>query len=165
MTPAFVRRTQFERALCAAGALICYAAAAILAPSGARSQVAPAGLASAAPELANDAPIEPVQPARDAFAPRVAVAADMPALNARRLPSPPALAARLPPLQTVRTDDGARVTAIVTGQTPSAIVDVGGVPQAVGIGDRVAGARITAIDATAIELDNGTHLQLAPETP
>jgi hypothetical protein len=163
MKPPSIRRTGLNRAFCACGALMCYAAAAILAPSGARSQLAPAVAVSAEPALVHAGPIAPVTPARDAFAPRVAAGADAAPATARLLPSPPPVAARS--LQPVRVQDAAQVTAIVTGQAPSAIVEVDGVPQAVGIGDRIGGARITAIDAATIELDNGARLRLAPVAP
>ena len=143
---------------------MCYAAAAILTPSGASSQLTPAVMTSAEPDVAQ-APIKPVTPARDAFAPRVAAAMDAPPPVTHLLPSPPPMTARLLPAQPTRVERTARVTAIVTGPAPTAIVDIDGVPRTAGIGDRIAGARIIGIDATAIELDNGTRLQLAPDAP
>jgi hypothetical protein len=162
MKSAYVHRTRFERGAFAAGALICYAAAALLAPSGASSQLTPAVSLSAEPVLAHNVPVAPVAPARDAFAPRIAFAMDAPPPAMRLLPTPPPLTAHGEPGHVEST---ARVTAIVTGQSPRAIVEIGGVSQAVGIGDRLAGARIITIDAEAIGLDNGTQLQLAPAAP
>jgi hypothetical protein len=52
----------------------------------------------------------------------------------------------------------ARVTAIVTGAHPYALVELGGVHAIDGIGDRIAGQSISAIDIDGIRLHNGTRL-------
>jgi hypothetical protein len=156
-----MRHIRFERIACGGGALICYAAAFVLMPSGVRSQLAaPLPAATVAP-LIRQTTIVPIAPARDAFAPRAAFDDDAAAQSARILPTSPPVVARM--VEPHRPNlGGARVTAIATGEAPSAIVEIDGVPRAVSVGDRLPDGRISAIGDAAIELDNGARLPLAP---
>lgn len=52
------------------------------------------------------------------------------------------------------------VKAVVTGASPRALVDDGEHVRVVGLGDVLAGARITSIDASGVHLQNGTVLEL-----
>lgn len=52
------------------------------------------------------------------------------------------------------------VKAVVTGASPRALVDDGEHVRVVGVGDVLAGARITSIDASGVHLQNGTLLAL-----
>ncbi len=52
------------------------------------------------------------------------------------------------------------VRAIVIGAHASALVDIGGNVDVLGVGDRVAGARIVSVGAAGIRLDDGTLLPL-----
>jgi hypothetical protein len=87
-----------------------------------------------------------------------------------RLPAPV-----LPPLRAVRPsfeqrghmvlERGAavtRVTAIATGTYPTAIVESGGTPRIVNVGDPLDGSTIAAIEDDAIQLANGRRLYLEP---
>lgn len=54
--------------------------------------------------------------------------------------------------------DAGRVTAVVTGAHPYAMVNTRGVHEIKGIGDLVDGSAVIAIDMTGIRLQNGTRL-------
>ena len=56
----------------------------------------------------------------------------------------------------------ARVTAIVTGPHPFALVDEGGTTRVVGPGERIGAETIAAIGADGVRLANGTTLRVAP---
>jgi hypothetical protein len=53
---------------------------------------------------------------------------------------------------------GARVTAIVTGARPFAMIELGGVHQIKGIGDHIGGQTIVAISIDGVRLSNGDRL-------
>jgi len=57
------------------------------------------------------------------------------------------------------------VRAIVRGDTPRALVDVGGRMETLGIGDVIAGTRVTAIGAQGVVLDDGETLPFTEKTP
>jgi hypothetical protein len=57
---------------------------------------------------------------------------------------------------------GARITAIVTGAHPFAMVENGGDHEIKGIGDRLGGSPIVAIDIDGIRLQNGGRLGVDP---
>jgi hypothetical protein len=56
----------------------------------------------------------------------------------------------------------ARVTAVVTGAHPFAMVETGGVHELKGLGDRIAGSPVVAIDLDGIRLKNGVRLTVDP---
>lgn len=72
---------------------------------------------------------------------------------------PAAIAAHMPVVQT------AFVEAVATGGTPRALVQDGAQARIVGIGDALAGSRVTAIDAEMVRLANGTVLHLVQAVP
>jgi hypothetical protein len=144
-----------------AAALLCYAAAIVLAPTGARSQL---DSRTRVPEVAEThvepAP-PPIAPERDAFAPRASVEDD---------PRPPALAPppqlpRLPAPKVPAIAPAAvpsHLTAIVTGTHPTAIVDSAEGSRLVGIGDALDGSTVLEITSDAVGLANGKQLTLDP---
>jgi hypothetical protein len=144
-------------------ALICYAAAIVLEPSDVRSQLdagkakAPAGVQTHADPLP-----APVAPQGDAFAPRAAIDDDprpAPALPAT--PQLPRLIAA--PATPVRPLPVTHVTAIALGTAPTAVIDTGGTPRVVGIGDPLDGSTIERIDADGLGLANGRRFSLESE--
>lgn len=151
-----------KRLILGAASLACFAAALLLMPEGARSQLDgrphdPIG--GATPRL--EPPPAVVAPDRDAFAPR----ADFDEEVRPAVPSPPPLApirftrpsiVMPPPLSPVR------VTAIATGITPTAIIEVGGTSRVVTIGDAIDGSAIASIGEGTIVLANGRRLELEP---
>jgi hypothetical protein len=162
MTLRLLPLAHFKRALLGAGALICYVAAIVLAPSDVRSQLDRGGPKQPAQLRAHiDLPPAPVAPQGDAFAPRAAIDDDP-------LPAPPVRALqplpRLPvaPAALVRPLPPTRVTAIATGTQPTAIIDSGGTTRVVGIGDDLDGSTIERIDEAGVALANGRQLLLEP---
>lgn len=145
--------------------IACFAAALVLMPSGARSQLGvgrrdPA--AAAGPRV--PAGITPIAPRNDAFAPRATLDDDEPRAA---VPSPPPLAPMPnahPPLARPAQRAPIRVTAVATGDHPTAIIAEGGASRVVTIGDRVDGSTIGAIDDDAVVLADGRRLSLEPET-
>ena len=156
-----------NRSALAAGSIACYASAIFLWPAGVRSQldVQPRPGAVATPRA--EPSLAAIAPEGDAFAPRAVVDDD---------PPPVRLAAQiLPPLRAVRPsfEQHSRValersaavthvTAIATGTYPTAIVESGGAPRIVNVGDPLDGSTIAAIDDNAIQLANGRRLYLEP---
>jgi hypothetical protein len=147
-----------------AAALLCYAAAIILAPAGARSQLdSRTRVVDVAEPRIEPAP-PAIAPERDAFAPRAAVDDDpqpvrpVPAPQLPRLPAPrvSALAPATP---------ASHVTAIVTGTHPTAIVGSAEGSRLVGIGDALDGSTIVEIADDAVALANGKRLTLEPAAP
>ena len=146
-----------------AASLACFAAAAVLMPTGARSQLdlGPHQAPGAAPAPVVRPPAA-VAPERDAFAPRATLDEDpRSAIPVPRAPLPslrrPAVTNPAPhPLER------SRVTAIVTGAQPAAIVDAGAALRVVTAGDALDGSTITAIDDDGIRLADGRRLSLEP---
>jgi hypothetical protein len=69
-------------------------------------------------------------------------------------------------LQTNRGTTGSpRVSAIVTGASPRALVDDGTRVRVVAVGDTLAGARISAIDAFGVHLETGVVFGIAEDQP
>jgi len=151
-----------KRALCAASALACFVAAFVLAPSSARSQFAPPAAAATRTAVApRIVPETYITPDRDAFAPEVPVNDDT--VPVRSALVPPAPAGRVS-LGTTRSNTALRATAIITGAQPTAIVENGGVTQTVSTGDPLAGSRVTEISAGGIDLADGRHVLLVPDS-
>jgi hypothetical protein len=57
------------------------------------------------------------------------------------------------------------VTAIATGDAPSALVEADGTARIVSLGDTIGAAHIVAIDASGVLLSSGRRIQLATGTP
>jgi len=160
-----IPRIPSKRTICAAAALLCFAAAIVLTPSSVRSQYAAPDI-SAKPALERAVPtLTPIAPERDAFAPRAVVDDAPPAPIARTAMIPPAPPLRPGMLVTRAARPSARVSAIAMGSTPTAIVETADGTRAVTAGDALAGSRITAIVPAAIELANGRRLPLTVEAP
>lgn len=115
----------------------------------------------------------PVPVRRDPFAEPAATYAPAVANSALGLPRSAGTVGPLPPNL---SDDGVpampapsngsvRITAVVTGAHPYALIDNGGVHAIKGLGDRIAGVPIDAIDLDGIRLHDGTHLFVDPVTP
>ena len=154
-----------SRTVLAALSLASFGGAFALMPLGARGA---AGDGPAAVILATPAP--PVQreaavvPSRDPFAGPDPAKSAAPSSAIAALPSvpgplPPNLGAQggqvpgpPPPL--------ARVTAIATGAHPSALVEEAGNVRLIGLGDKLAGASVDAIDASGVHLSDHTTLGL-----
>ena len=163
MRTPLMRHTPSNRTLCATAALLCFAAAFVLTPGSARSQLA--AVANVSPLTQPDIVIPPifaVAPQRDAFVPRARVEDDAPAAGVR--PNVlPAVPRDLAPRGQMPATDVPHVTAIALGAQSSAVVDIGGETRLVTVGDRIAHARVTAIESTGVELDNGKRLSLSSD--
>ncbi len=151
-----------NRLLFGTAALLCYAAAIVLAPVGARSQFAPqTQLLNVAEPRVEPAP-PAIVPERDAFAPRATIDDDpSPALPATppqlpRLPAPRVVSV-LPPVAIP-----SHVTAIVTGTHPTAIVGAAEGARLVSVGDALDGSSILQITSDSVVLANGKRLTLEP---
>lgn len=59
----------------------------------------------------------------------------------------------------------ARVTALITGTHPFALIDEGGTTRLVTLGDRIGEDAVTAISGVGVRLANGRTLPLAPDPP
>jgi len=139
------------RRVLAALAMLCFSGAVALTPAEVRSHLEPEPHADALPPAAALPPLAFVVPDGDPFVPRAADDSATPA------PAPPA--ARALPLAPLRAA-APIVRAVVTGDHPSALIDDGTATRLVAPGDRVAGASVTAIDATGISLDDGRRIAL-----
>ena len=145
-------------------ALICFALALVLAPSGVRSQLGAARPEPPVPaSVVAETPVHTVAPRGDAFMPRAQIEDDRPP----GIPVPPAPAlprlAGAPQLQR-SVESATRITAIATGMQPTAILESGRAAHVVTIGDAVNGSPITVITATYVQLANGRRLSLEPAT-
>ncbi len=151
-----------KRLLFGAAALLCYAAAILLAPSGARSQFnARTRIADIAEPRVEPAP-PAVAPEGDAFAPRATVDDNPP-------PALPVAPPRLPQLPAPRVAPPlapavvpSHVAAIVTGTHPTAIVDSAEGSKLVSVGDGLDGSTVIEITNDAVVLANGKRLILEP---
>ncbi len=142
-----------------------FVAAFAVVPGQAGGHLAADGAPPAASEPLRALPSD-IVPLRDPFAPRIAEADDA---------SPPIAATRIAPLP---ANAGAgrfpfasappaapRLLAVVHGPTPGALIDERGAARFVIVGERVAGARITAIDDDGLVLDDGRRIALSHATP
>ncbi len=159
----------FSRTAIVGFSALCIGGAFAFAPIRARGSVAesvaaPArvayGAVAAAPEAVR----------RDPFTEPAAIPPPASSNAALALPHPSAAVGPLPPNL---SDDGipampgtaaagVRITAIVTGAHPYALIDAGGVHTIKGLGDRIGGVPIDAIDLDGIRLHDGTHLAVDP---
>lgn len=166
MTQRHMTFDRTKRALLGAAALVCFAGAALLTPSGVRSQLdVSARDIPSEPAPVQESPLVPIAPDGDAFAPRADTGDDLPPALPQRLPlalprlmPPPRLAPRavLPA--------HVRIAAIATGANPSAIAEIGGAVRIVTIGDTLDGSTVATIEDDAVELANGRRLSLEPAT-
>jgi hypothetical protein len=60
---------------------------------------------------------------------------------------------------------GAVTLAVLLGAAPRAIVEIGSVESLVGVGDRIANVRVTAIDDGGVLLSDGSRIHLKGDTP
>jgi hypothetical protein len=161
-----------NRAALSALALAAFAGAFIATPLAARSSdVEHAATAPPATPLPEPSVVAIIVPRRDPFAggvpePRAAATPNASAALAA-VPSIPAALGVLPPNAgangiVLPFSSAARVTAIVTGPHPFALVDEGGATRVVGTGERIAGEAIAAIGIDGVRLANGTTLRVAP---
>jgi hypothetical protein len=152
-----------KRLLCASAGFCCFAAAIVLTPSDVRSQSGAPQPPRMEPPVAAPAQLAPVAPARDAFAPRIAVPDDaeppVPVPVARIVPAMPPTGTLGAPALAARAT---RVTAIAIGSHPVALIERDGDARAITIGDRIGSARVTAIDEATVTLNDGTHLGISP---
>lgn len=154
-----------RRALFGAGALLCYAAAALLAPGNAHPQAARGRVPEPVAVQTSAEPLPtPVAPANDAFAPRAVLDDDAPPLSTKAaLPALPPLPHLLAaPRPGIRPPEQAEVTAIATGAQPTAVIDTGTQTRVVGVGDTLEGATIERIDQRGVQLSGGRRLLLDP---
>jgi hypothetical protein len=151
-------RRERSRALLIGGALCCFAGAFALTPTDVRSQLAPpppAVLSRASPQPV--AAATAIVAASDPFAPRAALDDERPS----PIPLPPVpLALRPLPGHDASTVTSDRVTAIVMGPQPTAVVEHGIRTDVVGVGDRVGSATVSAIASDAVILSDGRRLAL-----
>jgi hypothetical protein len=153
-----------ERHAVSAAALAAFLTAFAIVPGQAVSRFASAGQPPV-PRRAMPAPTD-VLPEHDPFVPLIADASPAPPAAAapRLVPLPPnARAGAFPFAGTMPPP--LRLLAVVSGPQPGAIVDEGGASRFVVRGDRVAGARIRAIDPDGIRLDDGRRISLARTDP
>jgi hypothetical protein len=160
------RRTMLartKRPLVVGAAILCFAAAGVLTPSDVRSQLdLHQHETGVEPAAGVRPPLEPVLPARDAFAPRAVVDDDprpvlpkVTPMNVPRLPAP----ATLPRGVSV---PATHILAIATGSHPTAIVENSGSERLVTIGDPIDGSDIATIQDDSIRLEDGRRLLLEP---
>jgi hypothetical protein len=154
-------RTRRDRAILAALGVASLVAAVAVIPhdAGRASSVpAPAQLAAGAP---SSAPASVwTAPKRNPFAGDPASIASPSQANAVLAPTNSPLAVVTPP--PIGAEAAERVTAIVSGAHPAAIVEVNAHARVVTPGDRIAGRTIVAIDAGGVLFDDGSALELAP---
>ena len=132
--------------------------------------VAPTRAGNAPPPVQTAADARPVRTAptdlavaRDPFGPETDAATPPPAQPTLPplQPLPPNAGAGAFPFGAPRA--GARLFAIVDGPLPRALVEDAGRSRVIAAGDRFAGARVTAIDADGVVLDDGRRFTIDPE--
>ena len=162
----------FSSRLIAAGAVACFIGAIALTPSEVRSRLSPKlDVAAATPSAFAPEPAI-VMPGGDPFAARI-IEADPTPMAAPHAPNPGSLPAfslaHIGPLPANAgagmmtlgpSFTGLRVSAVVIGVHPTAIIVDGTVSRLVTVGDRVGDARVTTIDASGIDLSDGRRLAL-----
>jgi hypothetical protein len=160
-----------SRAALGAVALVAFAGAFVATPLAARSSaVEPSAAGPTASPRAEPDDVAVVVPRRDPFA------GGVPALRAAAAPITSGALGAMPPipaaLGVLPANAGAggiaspfaspaRITAIVTGPHPFALVDEGGTTRVVGTGERIGADTIAAIGTDGVRLANGTMLRVA----
>jgi hypothetical protein len=154
-------------------AVVAFAGALRVAPT--TAQIRDALPTPAATSASNVTRIAVISPRRDPFAggfPVVsplgarksnetgAPAASIPSIPPILAPLPPNAGASMSPPGTTSTE---RVSAIVTGAHPFALLEEGPTAHLLSIGDDHDGRRISAIDQNGVHLDDGTLLKLSPQ--
>jgi hypothetical protein len=163
-----------SRALLATSAFAAFAGAFVTAPLVARGAADDHIVRTApAPPAATAGAFALVVPRRDPFAgdPPAAPSSPPTALMSPIISTPPAseIPAAIRPLPPNAGAAGSalpfaappRITAVVTGDHPFALLDEGGTTRVVTVGDRIDGVVIRAITATAVRLADGTMLAVA----
>lgn len=167
-----------SRALLAALAFGAFGAAFVTTPIVARGAAGPiAGAALTVTPLPSRTAVAVVLPHRDPFAdgdaPAVRSSASpahapnaFPAIPSFAVPPIPAALRALPPNAGAAASESpfantARVTAVVTGPHPFALVDDAGTTRVLTVGERIGAAAIVAIDAAGVRLTDGTKLPVA----
>jgi hypothetical protein len=156
-----------SRVVLAGAAFASFAASFVATPLVARSagDLAAPSMPSATPAavIATRAALVPrrdpfaVDPQQNAPAPP---AVALPAIPASLGPLPPNAGAPPPPF--ALSAQPARVTAVVTGVHPFALVDDGGASRIVTLHDRIAGESIVAITPLGVQLERGRLLNVNP---
>ncbi len=158
--------------LIAVGAVACFIGAIALTPSEVRSRLSPERSVATAtpPSLAPEPAI--VMPGGDPFAARVIEAdpTQMPQPRASGLASLPVFSlAHIGPLpanagagmMTLGPSlGGLRVSAVIIGVHPTALIVDGTVSRLVAAGDRIGDARVITIDTSGVDLSDGRRLAL-----
>lgn len=163
-----------SRAVLVALALTSFAGAFATTPIVARGE---GGVLQAPPPVSPIPPRAPsfatVLPRRDPFAEAPRDAPNpVPAPAAQNAPAMPSIPAAIGPLPPNAGAAGtplppaasARVTAVVTGTHPFALVEEGGTTRIVTIGDALGSGRVDAIGADGVHLDGGATLAVAPRS-
>jgi hypothetical protein len=167
-----------SRGAIVASTALCVAAAVALAPTVARSAIAAASLPlPELPHITRDVADDALPIGRDPFA-EPAASAPAPATLARSASSassPSAVALGIAPLPSNLADEtipaipgepsaaateGLRVTAVVTGAHPYAMIERAGVHEIKGLGDRIGHSAIVGIDLDGVRLDDGSRVRL-----
>jgi hypothetical protein len=156
---------QAERVALGALALAAFAGAFATTPIIARSAAIPpvSTMPSVAPIAERPEPV--VTPRRDPFAGGVtATPAPQSASTLPPIPAIPALLRPLPPNAgaggTPLTFSGIRVTAVISGRHPFALVEDGGVTRMVTVGETLDETRVDAIDSDGLRLADGRLLHV-----
>jgi hypothetical protein len=162
----------FSRPLIASAAIACFIGAFALTPSEVRSRIGTPAVPSSASPTPADAAIALVAPAGDPFVPRVieadastgrgsassALAPLMPLSHLGPLPANLG-AGGISPLDLAKATTPT-VSAIVTGDHPTALVVDGDQPRVIAIGDRLDGSTVVSIDEGGVALSSGQRLTL-----
>jgi hypothetical protein len=155
-----------SRAACLGVALLAFAAAAWHDPLAAQTPPPPEPLPVATTALATPRRVAAVAPRRDPFVGAPVSSAAQPVTDAPAFPrvAPPPIPGA-PTAAIGNAAQGERVTAIVTGAHPYALVANGERTRVVTIGDRVAGVPIAAIGVQGVRLADGRSLMIDAVIP
>jgi hypothetical protein len=169
----------FSRGMLAAVAALCVTATLALAPIRARSSVEALVVPALPVALANGDTVAVLDVRRDPFDQPVTGGSIAPTAYPRTVRSTPGddtaveplpatvanlVVPAMPASATDQAGTGTRVTAVVTGAHPYALIDIGGVHSIEGLGDRVGTHTISAIDIDGVRLNSGERLRVDPET-
>ncbi len=162
-----------SRAAVACVALLAFGGAFFTMPSTAQRWAVPTPIAVATIPGQARRRFATVEPRRDPFA------GGLPGADQRTTPTasvalpPPQIPAMLSPLPPNPGAPGGllpftpaeRVSAVVTGAHPVALIDDGATTHLVSVGDRYDGQRVVAIDADGVHLENGATLAVTMHSP
>jgi hypothetical protein len=171
----------FSRNTLVAVAGLCVAATIALAPIRARSSIeSPASAPLSVPrDASGDEAVTSIAVARDPFDEPGPGAANARAAGSAANPASPASEMSLEPLPANVTDPivpampgaaadaggtSTRVTAVVTGAHPYALIERAGIHSIEGLGDRIGNSTIRTIDIDGVRLSSGERLSVDRET-